>query len=218
MTASRRKNSAFLRRMTLLLLALMLAAMALEQNLTAVILSLASAKAEVLAVRALNEAVEDVVRQGVRYEDLVHVTFDRQGGVRLLQSNTAAMNALASRAALTAQEKLKNLQDQSVSVPLGSALGIALLSGSGPRIQVQILPVGSVVTEYETQFSSAGINQTRHRVLLTMTAQVQLILPTGASSVQAMNQVAVAESIIIGDVPDSFVNVGDDTDLLNLVP
>ena len=218
MTAFRRKNTVLLRRMLLAALLLLLSGMALEQNLTEIILTLASAKAEVLAVQALNEAVEDVVNQGVRYDDLVQVTFDENGGVRLLQANAAGMNSLASQAALTAQEKLKNLQDQSVSVPLGSALGVALLSGAGPRIQVQILPVGAVVTEYETEFTSAGINQTRHRVLLTMTAQVQLVLPTGASGVQATSQVAVAECIIIGDVPESFVNLGNNMDMLDLVP
>lgn len=218
MSASCQKNSAWLRRMVLLTLMLLLAAILLERNLTQVILTLASARARVMAVQALNEAVEEVVDAGVRYEDLITVTFGDAGSVRLLQSNTAGMNALASRAALLAQEKLSALEAQSVSVPLGSALGVALLSGVGPRIQVQLLPVGTVLTAYETEFTSAGINQTRHRVLLTMTAQVQLILPTGASAVQASNQVAVAESIIIGDVPDSFVNVGDDSDLLNLVP
>ena len=162
--------------------------------------------------------MEDILAQGVRYDDLVQVTLDSSGSVRLLQANAAGMNSLASRASLTAQEKLENLQGQSISVPLGSALGIALLAGAGPRLQVHMLPVGAVVTEFETEFTSAGINQTRHRVLLTMTAQVQLVLPTGASSVQAVNQVAVAESIIVGEVPESFVNVGDDTDLLNLVP
>lgn len=218
MSAFSRKNGAFVRRVALLMLLLLLCAILLERNLTQVILTLASARARVMAVQALNEAVDEVVNAGVRYEDLITVTFGDTGGVRLLQSNTAGMNALASRAALLAQAKLSALEAQSVSVPLGSALGVALLSGVGPRVRVQLLPVGTVLTAYETEFTSAGINQTRHRVLLTMTAQVQLILPTGASAVQASNQVAVAESIIIGDVPESFVNVGDDSDLLNLVP
>lgn len=218
MSAFSRKNGVLVRRAALLMLLLLLCAILLERNLTQVILTLASARARVMAVQALNEAVDEVVNAGVRYEDLITVTFGDTGGVRLLQSNTAGMNALASRAALLAQEKLSALEAQSVSVPLGSALGVALLSGVGPRVQVQLLPVGTVLTAYETEFTSAGINQTRHRVLLTMTAQVQLILPTGASAVQASNQVAVAESIIIGDVPESFVNVGDDSDLLNLVP
>lgn len=218
MTACPGKKPALLRRLTLCALLLCLVLMLLERNLTRVVLTLASAKAEVLAVQALNQAAEALIADGISYDSLVHVTLGEDGSVRLLQANTAGMNSLASRASLTAQAKLEALQDQTVSVPLGSALGVTLLAGTGPRIQVHMLPVGAVVTAYETEFTSAGINQTRHRVLLTMRAQVQLVLPTGASGVEAVTQVAVAESIIVGQVPDSFVNVGDDTDLLNLVP
>ena len=218
MTACPGKKPALLRRLTLCALLLMLLLMLLERNLTRVVLTLASAKAEVLAVQALNQAAEALIAEGVSYDSLVHVTLGEDGSVRLLQANTAGMNSLASRASLTAQARLEALQDQTVSVPLGSALGVTLLAGTGPRIRVHMLPVGAVVTAYETEFTSAGINQTRHRVLLTMRAQVQLVLPTGASGVEAVTQVAVAESIIVGQVPDSFVNVGDDTDLLNLVP
>ncbi|MGN0764148.1 MAG: sporulation protein YunB [Aristaeellaceae bacterium] len=218
MTACPGKKPALFRRLALCALLLVLLLMLLERNLTRVVLALASAKAEVLAVQALNQAAEALIADGVSYDSLVHVTLGEDGSVRLLQANTAGMNSLASRASLTAQAKLEALQDQTVSVPLGSALGITLLAGTGPRIRVHMLPVGAVVTAYETEFTSAGINQTRHRVLLTMRAQVQLVLPTGASGVEAVTQVAVAESIIVGQVPDSFVNVGDDTDLLNLVP
>lgn len=218
MTACPGKKPALLRRLTLCALLLILLLMLLERNLTRVVLTLASAKAEVLAVQALNQAAEALIAEGVSYDSLVHVTLGEDGSVRLLQANTAGMNSLASRASLTAQARLEALQDQTVSVPLGSALGVTLLAGTGPRIRVHMLPVGAVVTAYETEFTSAGINQTRHRVLLTMRAQVQLVLPTGASGVEAVTQVAVAESIIVGQVPDSFVNVGDDTDLLNLVP
>ena len=218
MTACPGKKPALLRRLTLCALLLCLVLMLLERNLTRVVLTLASAKAEVLAVQALNQAAEALIADGISYDSLVHVTLGEDGSVRLLQANTAGMNSLASRASLTAQAKLEALQDQTVSVPLGSELGVTLLAGTGPRIQVHMLPVGAVVTAYETEFTSAGINQTRHRVLLTMRAQVRLVLPTGASGVEAVTQVAVAESIIVGQVPDSFVNVGDDTDLLNLVP
>lgn len=218
MTACPGKKPALLRRLTLCALLLCLVLMLLERNLTRVVLTLASAKAEVLAVQALNQAAEALIADGISYDSLVHVTLGEDGSVRLLQANTAGMNSLASRASLTAQARLEALQDQTVSVPLGSALGVTLLAGTGPRIQVHMLPVGAVVTAYETEFTSAGINQTRHRVLLTMRAQVRLVLPTWASGVEAVTQVAVAESIIVGQVPDSFVNVGDDTDLLNLVP
>ena len=150
MTACPGKKPALLRRLTLCALLLCLVLMLLERNLTRVVLTLASAKAEVLAVQALNQAAEALIADGVSYDSLVHVTLGEDGSVRLLQANTAGMNSLASRASLTAQARLEALQDQTVSVPLGSALGITLLAGTGPRIQVHMLPVGAVVTAYET--------------------------------------------------------------------
>ena len=94
----------------------------------------------------------------------------------------------------------------------------AIFAGAGPRIQVRILPVGAVIPRFDTEFQTAGINQTRHRVTLLLTAQVQLVIPTGAKTVEASTQVAMAESIIVGEVPDTFTDVGDDMDMLDLVP
>lgn len=190
----------------------------LERNLTEVVLSLADARARSLAVQSLNEAAEETVQSGVGYDQLMNVTTGTDGSVRLIQANTAEMNKLAARASIIAQQRLESLEGQSVSVPLGSALGLTIFAGSGPRIRVQILPVGSVTTRFDTEFQTAGINQTRHKVLLTLSATIQLVIPTGASVVEASTQVAVAESIIVGQVPDSFVDVNNDSDMLNLIP
>lgn len=190
----------------------------LERNLTEVVLSLADARARSLAVQSLNEAAEETVQSGVGYDQLMSVTTGADGSVRLIQANTAEMNKLAARASIIAQQRLESLEGQSVSVPLGSALGLTIFAGSGPRIRVQILPVGSVTTRFDTEFQTAGINQTRHKVLLTLSATIQLVIPTGASVVEASTQVAVAESIIVGQVPDSFVDVNNDTEMLNLIP
>lgn len=190
----------------------------LERNLTEVVLSLADARARSLAVQSLNEAAEETVQSGVGYDQLMNVTTGTDGSVRLIQANTAEMNKLAARASIIAQQRLESLEGQSVSVPLGSALGLTIFAGSGPRIRVQILPVGSVTTRFDTEFQTAGINQTRHKVLLTLSATIQLVIPTGASVVEASTQVAVAESIIVGQVPDSFVDVNNDTEMLNLIP
>ena len=80
------------------------------------------------------------------------------------------------------------------------------------------VPVGAVVAGFVTEFDTAGINQTRHKVSMTLTAQVQLVIPTGASRVEAMIQVAVAESIIVGAVPESFTDVGGNMEMLDLAP
>ena len=190
-----------------------------EGNLTRIVLSLAQAQARVLAVQTLNEAAAELLSSGeVTYDSLMHVRADENGQVRLIQANTPEMNRLAARVSLLAQSRLQEKRDQAVKVPLGSAVGLTLFAGTGPKIQVRILPVGSVHAEFHTDFQTAGINQTRHRVSLVLTARVQLVIPTGAKTVEVSTQVAMAESIIVGEVPDTFTDVGDDMDMLDLVP
>ena len=95
---------------------------------------------------------------------------------------------------------------------------MALLEGLGPGITVRMLPVGSVTTDFKAEFTSAGINQTRHRIYLEAVARVDLVLPNGAQSIAIRAQIPVAESIIIGEVPESYVDVADNDDMLNLIP
>ena len=190
-----------------------------ESNLTKVILSLAQAQARSMAVRVLNQSAAELLSTGgVSYDALMNVSTDATGQVRLIQANTPEMNRLASAASLLAQEKLLGMGDQVVKVPLGSALGLTIFGGAGPKLSVRILPVGSVHAEFHTDFQTAGINQTRHRITLVLTATVQLVVPTGAKKVEVSTQVAMAESIIVGEVPDTFTDVGNDMDMLDLVP
>jgi len=218
MTAFRGKKRRLLLCFGALLLALVLCWTVFDGNLTRVVLSLADARARSLAVQVLNAAVEETISSGVSYDQLMNVTTGPDGAVRLIQANTAEMNRLASRVTLLAQKKLEELEDQTISVPLGSALGLTIFAGSGPKIPVQILPVGAVTPRFDTEFQTAGINQTRHKLLLTLTATVRLVIPTGASVMEASTQMAVAESIIVGQVPDSFVDLNGDSEMLDLIP
>lgn len=190
-----------------------------ERNLTRVVLSLAQAQARAMAVRILNESAAELLSTGaVTYDALMNVVSDTSGQVRLIQANTPEMNRLAAQVSLLAQSKLQDARDQVVRIPLGSALGLTLFAGAGPRIEVRVLPVGSVHADFLTTFQSAGINQTRHQVSLVLTAQVQLVIPTGAKTVSVNTQVAMAESIIVGEVPETFTDVGNDLDMLDLAP
>ena len=200
-------------------LALAAGILLIERNLTKVVLSLAQAQARAMAVQVLNQSAAELLSTGgVTYDSLMTVVSDGEGRVRLIQANTPEMNRLAAQVSLLAQEKLQGRGDQAVKVPLGSALGLTIFGGAGPKVVVRILPVGSVHAQFHTDFQTAGINQTRHRVTLVLTAQVQLVVPTGAQRVEVSTQVAMAESIIVGEVPQTFTDVGDDMDMLDLVP
>ena len=187
----------------------------LEKNLEDVILDLAHARAEAMAVEYIHEAVRDVMGETVSYEDMILVRTDGQGRITMLQANAVRMNELATAAAMQAQSRLESAEAQSVSIPLGSALGLPFLSGLGPRLSVRVLPVSAVSAAFSTEFESAGINQTRHKIYLSLHTTVRLVIPSGAKQVSLGSQVLIAESIIVGEVPQSYVQVPDMGDALN---
>ena len=216
MTAQRRRSWG--RAAAFWVLLLTAALIALEQNLSQTMLDMAFAEAYSMAVETLNRAVKLVTENGVAYSDLMNAQTDAQGRVTMLRADTMRMNELAAQTALRAEEELNNTENQFVDIPLGAALGIRSLSGFGPRMSMQILPIGAVHASFDTEFESAGINQTRHRVFLTLRATVSLIIPTGSQLVEVESTMPIAESIIVGLVPDSFVDVNDQKDILDLTP
>ena len=178
-----------------------------------------------MATRALNAALTEALEDGVDYCPakapvlLGHHFASIDGGqVSLLSANTMRMNALAERAGDAALRKLETVSAQKVDVPLGAALGLTLLAGSGPRIPISIVPVGSVQTDFETEFEACGINQTRHKVYLQLSASIRIVIPTGAKTTNVTANMLVAESIIVGKVPESFVGYRLSEEELNMAP
>lgn len=218
MAACARKKSGGMRWLILLVLLLTAAVIAMEQNLSQTMLDMAFARAYSMAVETINRAVKQAMGQGVTYEELIDAQMDAQGRVSMLRANTMRMNELASQTALLAERELGSAENQVVEIPLGAALGVSFLSGFGPRLEVQILPVGAVHTSFDTEFETAGINQTRHKTFLNLRATVSLIVPTGSQLVEVTSTVPIAESIIVGEVPESFVDVNNEEDMLNLIP
>ncbi len=204
----------------IILVSVLLAALCLfvEKNLRPVVLNMAEARSIALATRLINEAINTGTDGRVNYEDLMRVICDAQGKVSMVQANTVRMNDISTAVVNAAEAQLDTMRTEEVGIPLGSALGSQVLAASGPVIPVQIVPVGGVQTEFHTEFETSGINQTRHKIYLTVTAWIRVVIPTQARVVEVSNNVLLAESIIVGDVPDSFVGYNPDGDLLNLVP
>ncbi len=189
-----------------------------EVNIKPLMKNMAEAKARAIAVEAINEAVAYVIDEDVQYGDLVTILLDSNGKVAMIQANSMRMNELASKMVLTAQHNLDQLTSKQLSIPLFSLLGSQTFAGSGPMIPFKILPIGSVTTEFKTEFEACGINQTRHKIFLEAKTLVRIVIPLGADAVEVRSHVPVAESIIIGQVPDTYINVQDKNQMLNLIP
>ena len=216
-TRQARRRRFFRRTSFLLLLAAALFLLA-EQNFRPLVFSLAEARSAALATQVLSSAVAKALEGEVAYDELMNVRMDEKGQVALLSANTMRMNQLADKAGAAARQMLQAMASERVSVPLGAALGLTIFAGSGPDIPVSIVPIGSVTTDFETEFEACGINQTRHKVYLTVTASIRIAIPSGAKTTQVTVNMLAAESIIVGAVPEGFVGYNLSEAEMNLVP
>lgn len=89
----------------------------------------------------------------------------------------------------------------------GNFTGNSFLAGHGPEIKVKVIPAGTVNTEFKTEFISAGINQTRHRVYLGVECNMRVIAPFATEDIIVENSVTVAETVLIGEVPEFYTNM-----------
>ena len=208
----------FFRRALLLLLLLLALFLLIDRNFRPLVFSLAEARSAAMASQVLSGALAEAIEDGITYEDLMNVKMDQSGQVALLSANTMAMNRLATRAGDAALRRLNNMSSERVTVPLGAVLGTTLFSGSGPGVPVSIVPIGSIFTDFATEFEACGINQTRHKVYLQVTANIRIVIPTGAKTTQVSANMLVAESIIVGRVPEGFVGYDLTEEELNMVP
>ncbi len=182
------------------------------------VLALSESKVQSLTAKAINDAVAEIVGDNLEYSDLVKILQDDEGKLTMLQANTQKMNQLATSTALLAQKKISDIGEQKLMIPLGTILGIQVLARMGPEVTAKIVPVGAVTSEFVSQFESAGINQTRHRIFLTLNAYVRVVIPNANQTVRSRVQVPIAESIIVGNVPNSFIDVNNRSDMMDLMP
>lgn len=193
----------------------------IDRSIAPTVLALSSAKARVIATQAINTAVNKKLADGIRYDQLITAVTDDNGRITMLQANTMRMNKLSAETALAVLDEMKAVSSTIIKVPIGSVIGGDILAGRGPYINIKIIPVGSVINDFVTEFEDAGINQTRHKIYLRVKAHIKVVIPLNSEELEVVSQVPIAESIIVGNVPQSYVNLqepGAKSDALNLLP
>lgn len=187
-------------------------------HVSAVIVSVCGAKVKSISMEAINNAVIDVMSQSISYSDLITVEKDSAGDIALIETNSVLVNRLARNTASATAENLKKFGDFTIDIPIGQLTNIAFLANSGPAIKVRLMPEEAVNCTFVSEFEEAGINQTRHKIFLNVAAAVELIMPTSASVVQTEAEVLVCESLLVGKVPEIYLDFGNFGGKLNLTP
>ena len=122
-------------------------------------------------------------------------------------------NRLQSSILNSILERISEISTRDLSIPLGSLTGSNLLAGRGPLITVRMQSLGSSTAYLHKEFTSAGINQTKHQILLTVDVYVSILLPSFTTATKVSNSFTVAETIIVGSVPESYTYFSSDAPL-----
>ena len=142
---------------------------------------------------------------GYTYDELVEVTYSSENKVSQIATNSTQVNLLVREVTALVQERFDELDNTTISVNLGSFSGIPFLFGYGPQIQLNLVPVGTVQTSFDTKFLSAGINQTLHSLYFDVNAVLGLLLPGSTQNFQTNLQILICESVIVGEIPSIYL-------------
>ena len=163
-------------------------------------------KAKNIATQISNDEATLIMNQ-YSYDDLITIVRDSSGNVKMLQTNTKNVNKIISDIPVNIINKFQEKNTSDIFIYLGSALGLKLFSAQGPKIHIKIANVGNVDTKLVSEFKSQGINQTLHRVYLNLSCEVTILTPYNTIKQMIENQVLIAESVIVGTVPDAYYDI-----------
>lgn len=167
--------------------------------------SMATTRVSNTVNRIVFEAVNEAIESGeITYDQLISFEKDNDGKITAVHSNMAACNRLQVEILDIILARIDQVSARELSIPVGSLTGSALLAGRGPRIKVRMESVGSSSARFENEFTSAGINQTNHRIVLHIDVSVAILLQGFTTATQVSNAVTVAETVIVGTVPDTY--------------
>lgn len=168
--------------------------------------SLCNLKVKGIATRLVNQEAKASL-ENVDYNDLITIVRDNDGNIKMVKANVIAINRIASELTLQIQKALENEKETTIYIPIGSLLGNDIFYNLGPKIPIHLNPSGIVTTDFKSEFTNSGINQTIHRIYLYTNCKVNIVTPIKTISNEISNEVLVAETVLVGPIPDTYYNI-----------
>ena len=165
----------------------------------------------------INERLDSIEEQ-TEYSALIEVTYSQHGKVTSVKSNTPLINKLKSELVTSINRSLADNCTDSVSISLGTLSGFPFLQGTGPLVEMRTEPEGYASAIFISEFTDAGINQTRHRIIMRTTVDAVAFIPMYTIEAEVSTDFLIAETIIVGDIPESYTHViGASNDVIDKI-
>lgn len=156
---------------------------------------------------SINDKINEKMSEGqYDYNYFVTLQKDDSGNITAISANMARINTLSSEILQEVIAATNNGMED-IEIPLGNLLGSNLLMGRGPDIPVKIIMLTSSYADFRNEIESAGINQVKHQIILEVRVQIDVMLPWEVQSTEVLSEVLIAETVLVGNVPDTYLNL-----------
>ena len=205
----RRKFNFFFIRLLLLAFVVLVSLALLRSRIYPVLRSLAETQVKNTASDLINDAIDRQIETGnITYDRIVFFEKDLDGRITALKTNMTEVNRLKTDILNRINDEILAIDTASIGIPLGSLLLPELFSGRGPAIPIKILSIRNSDASFHSNFTQAGINQTLQQLTMEVRVDVAVLVLGKTESFAVTSQVVVAETIIVGQVPDTFFQNG----------
>ncbi|MBQ8908972.1 MAG: sporulation protein YunB [Clostridia bacterium] len=171
-----------------------------------IIVNLSKEKVYSIATSSVSDVVGSVLTKNqIEYADLVKISYSSSGDVETIEVDSVLVNQIIKQIANDLQQKFDNLSDLGIEIPTGAFTGIPFLYDVGPSTVVQLVAVGSAKTSLNSSFTSAGINQTLHKLNLVVSVNIGMVLPASTQTIATDIEVMICECLIVGKIPNIYL-------------
>lgn len=201
-----RRRGATIFRITCILLAVLISVLLIDAKLRPAVYEFAALEAYAVSSKTINSAVEKILSEKApSYSEIVNITYGSGNSISGITTDIVKMNLFKSQVTNAVDAAFNGKRNTDITVSLGSASGVALFSGWGPYIDIPLAYSSSTQSDFENVFSGAGINQTQHSVMLNLETTVMLTLPGRRITQTVETTFCVAQTVIVGSVPNVMV-------------
>jgi sporulation protein YunB len=163
-------------------------------------------QAKETANNIINSAVDEVLKEKSEGGRNI-LSLETENGTTMIMADTISINLICAEISSSITEKIADMENNIVKVPYGAASGIGIFANSGPDLEFEIMPAGDTTVDYETEFTSAGINQTNYKIWLTVNITISLVNPIYDRNISMNRKIMLADTIIKGDLPSNYIDI-----------
>lgn len=194
---------------TIFLLIILIGFLAFRERYSGAIRSLAETQVKNATSDLINDAIDQQILAGnIQYDRIVYFEKDLDGRITALKTNMSEVNRLKTAILNLINDEILALDSTDIGIPLGNLVLPEVMPGRGPEIPVQIIAIRNSDATFLSDFTEAGINQTLQQLTMDVCVDVTVLVLGKTSSFTISSQVVVAETIIVGQVPDTYFQTG----------